>query len=157
MDLAFRTHNGAKFHLISWQSQKQRRVASSRLVAEAIAANAGFAAAIHLQQVLPPFWFARAPIHLVMDSKGLHHFLATQKTPWDLSATTAINQIRIDYEAGIIDSIVWVPGIENPSDDLTKPMSGLTTYPLDTMMRDGVLPVDISNLCSYGKALQEKR
>ena len=154
--MSFGCRKGSKFHLISWQSRKQRQVAASSLVAEAIAAGSGLAAAIHLQTLMRQVGVSCLPIRLVIDSKGLHRNVATQKTPRDLSAGVAIHQQRLDYEADVVDGIVWIQGTENPCDSLTKPLTGEPSSLLNEMMALGELPVDITDVRFYGPALDEE-
>lgn len=67
LGLAFGDSKRSKFHTFQWQSQKQRRVATSSTVSEVIAANSAVAIAVHLQKVSHIFMRVKFPIKLVID------------------------------------------------------------------------------------------
>ena len=156
LGIALGSSVGSKIHIVGRQSRKQRRVASSSIVAEAIAANAGVAPAFHLRSVLSQFSLEGLPVKLIVDSKGLHRSVATQRQPRDKSASIAVHQLCIDLEKGNLKSVVWIKGCENPCDALTKPLSGQTASILDNMLLSERLPIGISNMRDYGAALHEE-
>lgn len=116
---------------------------------EAIAANKAVACALDVQQLYEKCTWVKGSINVVVDSKGLHRCLATHRQPRDLSTGARIHQLRMDYEDGIIGSIVWIPENRNPADAITKPLPGATAGLLDDMLSTGLLmticvPMDLN-------------
>jgi len=154
--IAFGSKKGAIFHAISWISRKQRRVSNSSGMAETIAATTAVGCALNVQTVMFNITRKKLPITLVVDSMGLHRTLATQAQPRDSAMAAEVHGLRLDYEAKVLDYISWIEGKKNPSDCLTKPLSGETAGLMDALLQEGRLPVDVDVLRHYGPAKSEE-
>ena len=154
--ISFGVKKGDIFHTIGWLSRKQRRKSDSSGMAEAIAASTSIGCAIHVQTVWQNLTAVKLPITIVIDNLGLHRSLSTQSQPTDMGMAAEVHGLRLDYENGIIDTVSWIEGAQNPANSLTKPLAGETTGFLDSLVGDGKLPVDIDKLRHYGPAKREE-
>ncbi len=150
--IAFGADAGSGFHTVPYQSRKQRRVATSTGEAETIAAVTAVGCARALQDSLFSLSGTRLGIVFVVDSEGLHRCLATQSQPRDSAMNEDVHRLRVDYESGAINDIVWIPGVCNPADALTKPMAGQGADALEKMLVTGRLPISIDDRGKYGPA-----
>ncbi|KAI0562418.1 hypothetical protein FGB62_60g00 [Gracilaria domingensis] len=137
-----REPRATKWNYKRQMSWKQRLVSTSVPSAETIAATA--ASGIGL------------PITLVVDSKGLHRCISTQSQTRDAAVTIDVHKLRLMHINGDLDRIVWIHGIEDPVDALTKPLSGATSGILEAMVSEGLLMFDMDNLRNIGIAKQEE-
>ena len=144
------------FHPIFFSSRKQRRSATSSVAAETIAATSALGSALALQRAYEDVTGTRLPVTLAVDSKGLHEALSTEHNVTDKAIRKDVDMLRRDYEAEILDEIVWIPGCSNPADALTKGNAIQTGDLLEMAFGDGVLPVSVDNRRHYGPALEEE-
>ena len=154
--IGFGKENSSIFHPIFFSSRKQRRSATSSVAAETIAASSTLGSAFALQSAYYEVTGTRLPITLAVDSKGLHEALSTEHNVTDKAIRKDIDMLRRDYEAGILDEIVWIPGSKNPADALTKEGAVHTGDLLEQAFADGELPVSVDNRRHYGPALEEE-
>lgn len=63
---------------------------------------------------------------VVVDSKDLYTKLFTCRKATDRLMRTLVNLIRYQFQTQNVNRIIWVPGIINLADTITKPNSPLT-------------------------------
>ena len=137
-------------------SRKQRRVSTSTASAETIAAVTAVGLALNIWQVYENATGVRLPVTLAVDSKGLHRSLATHSQPRDRSMVVEVHRLRMHHMQGDVERVVWVPGVENPADPLTKPLAGGTTEILEQMITTGRLVHKVNDMRDIGIALREE-
>jgi ribonuclease HI len=121
-----RSHTGWAFIVnggtVAWQSKCQPTVAASTTEAEYMAAASATREALWLRQLLPEFGINCTPLEIQTDSKGA---LASLNNPQITQRTKHIDVmhhfVRERRAAGQVN-FRWVPGKDNPSDILTKPL-----------------------------------
>ena len=154
--IAFGDKAGSKFHTLTWMSRKQRRVSTSTASAETIAAVSTVGLAMYMCQVYQNITGERLPVTLAVDSKALHRTLATHSQPRDRAMVVEVHRLRLHHMQGDLDKVVWIPGVQNPADPLTKPLAGGTTDILEEMLATGRLVFDVEDLRNIGVALREE-
>ena len=155
--IGFAERKGDVFHTLAYFSRKQRRKSDSSFAAETIAATASFGYGTMLQEIIFELTNLKLPVTLVVDNSGLQKTIATESTPRDLSTMIDVCRLRMAYNDGYLDKIVWIQGIENPADALTKPLSGATAGILNELLSFGKLTIDVNNELRRGKALREEQ
>lgn len=155
--ISFGEKRGSTFHTLVYFSRKQRRKSDSSFAAECIAAVSAFGMGTMLQQVLDELLGVKLKITLVVDNSGLQKCISTESTPRDLSTMVDVSRLRMAYNEGFLDKVVWIRGVDNPSDALTKTLPGDTAGLLDELMNEGKLTVSVDNEMNRGKALTEEQ
>ena len=121
--IRYRTDLGdaTSFHLIDWNSSKQRRVTyssyGSEILACADADDRGFNIKSALCSLFPKIHFK----HVInVDSKALFDTITTLHEGKEYRLRQTVQGIRDSFESNDIDMIRWVQGNANIADALTK-------------------------------------
>ena len=97
-------------NLISWRSQKLRRVVKSTLSAEAMACGNGLDAAVLCQKIIEEFVGRSIPIVAFTDSKSLFDNIYSTKIPQDKRLRVEIADLRSILTSKNNSKIHWVNG-----------------------------------------------
>ena len=109
-----------KSALLSWQSQKLRRVVRSTVSAECMACIDGVDSAYLIQQVLYEIYSKTVPITVLVDKKSLVESVFTTKTITDKRLRVDLAYLRSFLNTKNVQNLSWVPSEYQLADCLTK-------------------------------------
>jgi len=117
--------NGKVFNIVSWSSNKIKRVVHSVFGAETLACVDATAEAIFVRQLLSEILYRDPkkqiiPITGLVDSRQLHDQVRSTGLCTDRRVRLDIAELREEVSNGVIKGIVWVPTGEMLADGLTK-------------------------------------
>ena len=124
--IAFRQQDSdsLEYHVCDWNSGKQRRVCYSSYGAEILAAadadDRTYAMRESIRSLFAGSSMKPIPSTLYVDSNGLFDTITTLHESRDYRMRQTVQRIRDSFEAKDLDALVWIPGVENVSDALTK-------------------------------------
>ncbi|KAI0993306.1 hypothetical protein K3495_g14878, partial [Podosphaera aphanis] len=111
-------------NIIHWQSVKCRRVTRSVLASELYALSLGFDISTTIKSTLDQICCnsvkRKIPLTLCVDSKSLYDCLVKLGTTQEKRLMIDLPCLRQSYERREITEILWIRGINNPADALTK-------------------------------------
>ena len=124
--IAFRQEGSEEnsFHVCDWNSSKQKRVCNSSFGAEILAAadadDRTFALRESIRSLFGPTSSPGIRSHLYTDSMGLFDTISTLHDGREYRLRQTVQRIRDSFEAGDLDALLWIPGVDNVADALTK-------------------------------------
>ena len=124
--IAYRQQNEANFayHVVDWSSAKQKRVCNSSFGAEILAAadadDRTFALRESIRSLFAPTSAPKICSRLYTDSMGLFDTISTLHDGREYRLRQTVQRIRDSFEAGDLDALLWILGVENVADALTK-------------------------------------
>lgn len=109
------------FHVLDWVSVKQRRICHSSYGAEILACAEGDDRGFYLKMGMRSL-FPKTNIRneIVIDSMGLYDTITTLHEGNEYRLRQTVQRIRDSFEAGDVNIIRWIPGVDNIADALTK-------------------------------------
>lgn len=109
------------FHIIDWESSKQRRVSHSSYGAEILACtdvdDRGYGIKEALSSIFQNQTFKPK---LNVDSKGVYDTITTLHEGRDYRLRQTVQRIRDSFESGDLDYLRLIQGFVNIADSLTK-------------------------------------
>ena len=106
--------------LISWRSQKLKRIVRSTLSAECMTWIEGIVTVFLLQQILNEILSQRVPILALTDSYTLVSSVYSAKTVTDKRLRVDMAYLRGFMEEKCVERLAWVSGKDQLADGLTK-------------------------------------
>ena len=130
-------------NVVSWHSNKLKKVVDSTLAAESLSLSEAIKEALYIQHILSELIGERAslPIYCIIDSRGTRDAVYSTKQVEDKMTRLFIAAVKQHLECGRIQKVIHVPGSEMLADSLTK--RGASTKLLLDVLQEGILP----NLC----------
>ena len=132
------------FHTVDWVSTKQRRICHSSYGAEILACaeadDRGFYLKMGMRSLLPNTMMRN---EIVVDSMALFDTITTLHEGSEYRLRQTVQRIRDSFEAGDVNVIRWIPGVDNVADALTK-LNFTLWRRLNTMCRTGQLDPKIA-------------
>lgn len=109
------------FHPLYWVSNKQRRVTYSSFGAEIFACADAEDRGIDMKYSLQNIYRSiQVPHTIFVDSKALFDTITILHEPREYRLRKTVTLLRDAFEAGELDCLTWIPGLNNISDALTK-------------------------------------
>lgn len=129
--------NNLKFRgsIIHWSSTKCKRVTRSVLASELYAMVAGYDIGYSLKTTIDSITGKETPLILCTDSFSLYDCITKLSTTAEKRLMIDIMSLRQSYDRREINQIIWIDGLSNPADAMTKakPCSALKEL-IDTGM-----------------------
>lgn len=116
--------------MVDWNSNKQRRV-----IAAADADDRTYNLRQSLRSLSGTTKMKPIRNSLYVDSKALYDVLSTTHEVQDYRMRQNFQRIRDSFAAHYLDALVWIPGIENVADALTK--QNLELQAPDSLLQHG--------------------
>jgi hypothetical protein len=126
--------------VLTWNSNKLKKVVDSTLAAESLSLLNAIKEAVYVQHIITELIGDRAslPIYCIIDSRGTRDAVYSTKLVDDRMTRLYIASIKEHLESRRIEKVIHVPGSLMLADCLTK--RGAPNKLLLDVLRDGVLP-----------------
>ena len=126
--------------VLTWNSNKLKKVVDSTLAAEALSLLNSIKEAVYIQHIIKELIGDRTslPIYCIIDSRGTRDAVYSTKLVEDRLTRLYIAAIKEHLESRTIEKVIHVPGSLMLADCLTK--RGAPNKLLLDVLRDGVLP-----------------
>ena len=123
--LTFLGNQEGTVNLVSWSSNKIKRVVHSAFAAETLGCTDGFADVIYTRQLLNEILFndpysRMIPAFSFVDNMQLFDQILSTKQSSDKRMRLDISELQDSVKSGEIENVVWVPTEEMLADCLTK-------------------------------------
>ena len=118
--LVFINQPGCKPALLSWRSQKLRRVVRSTLFAETVACCNGIEAALVCHKLVLELTTQRLRVNAYTDSRSLVENVYSTKKQKDKGLRVEIPSLRSLIDVGSVNRLYWVPSDKEVADCSTK-------------------------------------
>ena len=140
--LVFINQPGCKPALLSWRSQKLRRVVRSTLFAETVACCNGIEAALVCHKLVLELTTQRLKVNAHTDSRSLVENVYSTKIQKDKGLRVEIPGLRSLIDVGSVNRLYWVPSDREVANCLTK-LSARASDNLIKFLTDPYVPVTL--------------
>ena len=135
-------YSRGKACVLTWQSNKVKRVVHSTFAAETLSLVDALGDAIYLKTLLSELLYNSSSIKIIpiigiIDNKQLHDSIYSTKSADDKRLRIDLAEIQEMLEKGEVTQIKWVPTQDNISDCLTK--KGVCADKLNSVLETGEL------------------
>ena len=111
--------------LISWRSQKLKRIVRSTLSAETLACVDGVDAAFLMQNLMKELTTSLLPIFVITDNVSLVEAVYSPKSVRDKRLRVDLGYLKNLIEEKCVKKLIWVPSQYQLADCLTKPKNDI--------------------------------
>ena len=120
-------------NLISWQSRKLKRICTSTLSAEALAAIEAVSAALFFRQlVMEVLLLKKLALRVLTDNKSLVDTIALITVINDKRLRIDVASLRESFQLDFVEGLYWIPSPLNLANPLTK-QGASNTYLFDVL------------------------